>query len=416
MYGKLYIIAFLPYILRVTAQTKRNMKKFIMLIGIFIIFTAGLGAQLYLGCVSVTVEHEGRIILQKEYKIKAKTSFRVSLEFKGDYAAFFEENKEKNDVSDLSCINDSLSRDIEAVFNEVYKAPVDASIDFSSSGFKYLDGKDGKAADQKAFAADFYKNFGGKVKIKTVAVKPGIQISDLAALSQRRSKFSTSYSTSHENRKHNISLASNRLDGITVKAGSELSFNAIVGARTYENGFLDSKIIFKGEFVEGVGGGVCQVSTTLYNAWLKAGLAVVKRKSHSLTVSYVSPSFDAMVSQYNDLILKNDSPHDVFISSKTDGNNITISVFGQKTTRTVVLKSKIIKVIPCNEYEISYGELDWKENEFERVLVTPQDGLVSVGTREIFENGKLVSSEEFGISAYSPRKGKIIKREIAPGQ
>ena len=112
-----------------------------------------------------------------------------------------------------------------------------------------------------------------------------------------RAEFSTNYSSSTDARKFNVALASKTLDNTLVDINGEFSFNYTVGERTERRGYKKAKIIVGGEFVDGVGGGVCQVSTTLYNAVLLAGLKIIECHPHSLPVSYVAPSFDAMVNK-----------------------------------------------------------------------------------------------------------------------
>ena len=110
----------------------------------------------------------------------------------------------------------------------------------------------------------------------------------------------------------------------------EFSFNYTIGERTERRGYKKAKIIVGGEFVDGVGGGVCQVSTTLYNAVLLAGLKVVECHPHSLPVSYVEPSFDAMVnSGWADLKFINDTHNPVIIRARADGAKLTIQIFGE---------------------------------------------------------------------------------------
>ncbi len=89
-------------------------------------------------------------------------------------------------------------------------------------------------------------------------------------------------SKSPEERKFNIKLALKSLNNVVVKSGQEFSFNKVVGKRTEERGYKKALVIFKGRYEEGVGGGVCQVSSTLYNAWLLAGLDVIQVKAHTL--------------------------------------------------------------------------------------------------------------------------------------
>ncbi|HKL94383.1 MAG TPA: VanW family protein, partial [Clostridia bacterium] len=105
-----------------------------------------------------------------------------------------------------------------------------------------------------------------------------------------RATFSTTYSNSSPNRKHNIKLAASKLN-ITLYPDEIFSFNRIVGERSEARGFLTAHIILDGKFVDGVGGGVCQVSTTLYNCALLSDLEILCAHRHSLPVSYVAPSF-----------------------------------------------------------------------------------------------------------------------------
>lgn len=166
-------------------------------------------------------------------------------------------------------------------------------------------------------------------------------------------KFSTYYGDSSENRKHNIALAAKAIDGSVILPEDEFSFNDTVGARTEARGYRPAYIIQDGTFVEGVGGGVCQVSSTLYNAWVLAGLDVVRVQGHSLPSGYVPMSQDATVSEYIDLVLKNDTAFPVQVRTKTDGTDLSIAVFGKKQPFKVTLLPEILSVVPAGE-DIEY--------------------------------------------------------------
>jgi vancomycin resistance protein YoaR len=145
-----------------------------------------------------------------------------------------------------------------------------------------------------------------------------------------RAVFSTSYETSSSERKHNIALASKSLNNTIVDVGAEFSFNMTVGARTEKRGYKTAKIISGGEFVDGVGGGVCQVSTTLYNAVVRAGLMVTEYHPHSLQVSYVLPSTDAMVNSGSaDLRFVNNTNNPIIIKTTATNTTITIKIVGE---------------------------------------------------------------------------------------
>lgn len=137
------------------------------------------------------------------------------------------------------------------------------------------------------------------------------------------SYFATKIYDTEESRTHNIILAISKLNGYTVKSGSVFSFNDAVGKRNEENGYKEANIIVKEEKERGVGGGVCQVSTTLYNAAKLAGLEITERHEHTADVSYIEKGSDAAVS-YGDLDLKfkNNTDSDIEICAVLFENSV----------------------------------------------------------------------------------------------
>ena len=203
-----------------------------------------------------------------------------------------------------------------------------------------------------------------------------------------RSSFYTTYSSSSLERKHNISLACISLNNTIVDVGGEFSFNQVVGARTEKRGYQNAKIIFNGEFIDGVGGGVCQVSTTLYNAVLLGGLKVIEYHPHSLPVSYILPSFDAMVTKYNDLKFANTTDGLIFIEGIADGNTLTFRMYGFKQTAKITRISTIE-----NTEEMDYDEIEDSDGSLcgeleEKVIIPSKPRLKSYATLIIEEDGK----------------------------
>lgn len=226
-----------------------------------------------------------------------------------------------------------------------------------------------------------------------------------------RSSFFTSYSTSTEERKHNIALASKSINNAFVDANGEFSFNYTVGERTKKRGYKEAKIIVGGEFVDGIGGGVCQVSTTLYNAVLLAGLKVIEYHPHSLPVSYVAPSFDAMVnSSWADLKFVNNTHNPIIIKAVADGERLSIEVWGQKMQEKIVRESVITKTLPPLEEKVvfddegNYPEL--YEGEFKQVR-WGKSGYLSEGYLIKIVGGKKVKTK-IRSDKYSPTSGLIV--------
>ncbi len=228
-----------------------------------------------------------------------------------------------------------------------------------------------------------------------------------------RSEFFTSFPLSSNERKHNIKLASKALDNTFVDVNGEFSFNRVVGERTAKRGYKNAKIIYNGEFVDGIGGGVCQVSTTLYNAVLLAGLEIIEYHPHSLSVSYVAPSFDAMVnSNTADLRFRNNTDNPIIIKTLADNNKIIIQIYGESLNVKYIRKSVLIEEIPpledkiIDDQNLEYEDL--YEDEFQRVSYGKK-GLISEGYLVVVDGEKISEVKKIRSDKYLPTAGQIIK-------
>lgn len=218
-------------------------------------------------------------------------------------------------------------------------------------------------------------------------------------------RFSTYYGGSKPNRKDNVALACRKIDGTVLYPEDEFSFNDIVGARTVENGFKSAYIIKDGEFVEGIGGGVCQVSSTVYNCALLANLTITCVRAHSLPVSYVAPSFDAMVSTASDLRFVNTLSSPVTIKMSADGKYLKAEMYGIEAC-TIRRRSQTIETLP---FEIEYRD-DVTLKLGEEVIDTyGKAGLRSQGFLEYYQNGKLVKTVLIRKDTYFPQKRIVLR-------
>jgi len=168
--------------------------------------------------------------------------------------------------------------------------------------------------------------------------EPKVMSGDLGKMGELLGSFSTNYSSSPSNRKANVALAASKIDGTLLAPGEVFSYNGCVGPREVEFGWKMAHQFQDGLVVDGVGGGVCQVSTTLYNAVLQADLKVVSRSNHSMTVAYVRPGRDATVSYGNtDFRFANSTPGPIFLGARADGDRLTFRIYGtQKPERRVL--------------------------------------------------------------------------------
>lgn len=225
-----------------------------------------------------------------------------------------------------------------------------------------------------------------------------------------RAEFTTDYAKSSAERKHNIALAAKALNGAFIDVKAEFSFNDTVGERSAARGYENAKIIVKGKFVDGVGGGVCQVSTTLYNAAILAGLKVTEQHAHSLSVSYVEPSFDAMVNSGSaDLKFVNATHNPVIIRTAADGEKLTVRVYGEKMREKIRRKSVIKEYVDAPMEKIIDEKSEYPdlyEGE-ERVVSYGKKGIKSEGYVIIDKNGKR-TSEKLRSDYYAPISGQVV--------
>lgn len=220
---------------------------------------------------------------------------------------------------------------------------------------------------------------------------------------EKLSSYITYFNQNDRGRCENIRLAAKKLNGIALQPYGEFSFNGVVGPRTEKNGYKKAKVIVQGEFVEGVGGGVCQVSTTLYNAALLSGLTAIEYHPHSMRVGYVPPSRDAMVTSWCDLRLYNPQSETVYISSTVGKGYLQITLRGKPTGKEYVLESRSIEEIPPPEVILPEGE----EDAWERA---PQPGLKSECYLKTYEKGVLLSVKLLRKDEYQPQKGVARKK------
>ncbi len=297
---------------------------------------------------------------------------------------------------------------VDDAIKKINSAPVDSMIKFDPNAkpmFVISREKDGVEVDEDRLYMDIYfaLSAGEKasVAIPVRKLSPRTRAGDNIALTGLRTRYSTDFSTSTDERKHNISLAASKINGSVIDAGSVLSFNEKVGRRTAKNGFLESKIIKGGKYVAGIGGGVCQVSTTLYNAALMSDLEVVKVSRHSLQSSYEMPSFDAMVnSGSSDLAIKNTGDTPVFIRAFVSGTRVFVEVYGAALPYTIKRESEITfkgETPPYDEVTDTIMEY------FEEGTQSGTRKTISYSHPEVHSNGYLL---------YYDKRGNLLERKL----
>ncbi|SHK47103.1 VanW family protein [Desulforamulus aeronauticus] len=221
-------------------------------------------------------------------------------------------------------------------------------------------------------------------------------------------EFTTSFDEKNSNRTTNIRIAAGKINGTILSPGQEFSFNKIVGERSQQAGYLPAAVVVANKFEEGLGGGICQVSTTLYNSILLANLSPVERHNHSLAISYVPLGRDAAVAwDQLDFKFKNPLPCHVYLRTVVAKNHITVQVYGDAALKkNITIRSWVTETIEADHV---LKEIDPTLQPGEEVVVSPAyTGFRAKAERIIKENGAVASKEPLSDSYYRPGP-KVIK-------
>ena len=220
--------------------------------------------------------------------------------------------------------------DINQIYNEVHKEVQNAY--YEKNPFKVYSEVVGISFDKNA-ANELLQNEQDEYVIDLQYTYPEITINDLDIniFQDTLSYFSTNYNLSDKDRTTNLELASSKINGTILSPGEEFSYNTIVGARTIATGYKEAKIYSNGEVVDGIGGGICQISSTLYNAVIFANLEITERYNHQFVTSYVPAGRDAtVVYGVKDLKFVNNRSYPIKIEMKVNNGIVTCSILRNK--------------------------------------------------------------------------------------
>ncbi|HCT90322.1 MAG TPA: hypothetical protein DF613_02895 [Lachnospiraceae bacterium] len=228
--------------------------------------------------------------------------------------------------------------DLDAVYQELYREPRNATLD-PENNYNYVDSITGVSFDMESArhlletAAE-----GSTVEVDLIYTEPAVTLRDLEEnlFAHRLASYTTRVRGS-ENRRINVGLATDKCDGRILVSGEEFSFNQTVGEQTAERGFEIAAGVLNGKVVPAYGGGICQVSSTLYLAALYANLEIVERGNHDLVSSYVPAGLDAAVA-WGDLDFRfvNNREYPLRINAWYEGDYLTVEIWGTKTDDTYV--------------------------------------------------------------------------------
>lgn len=314
--------------------------------------------------------------------------------------------------------------------NEIYRAPQDASFTFnpdSSDPFQFVAEVQGLSLDVEPLKEEIYRKISsfesGDIQIVPTVTPPQVTADMLRQEVSLRFRATTTISTdSTENRTNNIRRAFEMISGEVLKPGEKFSFNDVVGWRTKKNGFSEAPEYAYGELVPGIGGGVCQASTTVYLAAIQAGLQVLEREPHSNKVNYTEYGRDATVYMTSnrkiDLVFKNTTEGNLYITAavKTDPSNrkrfiCEVSIYGLSLGDvSYELRTEEIRKIPAPAEPEIVKDTEKKFVEFvdqEYKAIKAQEGHVVASYLVKKQNGVEVETSPVAEDTYKERAARI---------
>lgn len=316
----------------------------------------------------------------------------------------------KNFVAKPDINNSKREEVILNIGSKIYKKPLDAyplintdgSVTIKDSEIgRYMDMNEGK----ELINLDILHE--EKIELPVYKTEPKIYSNYYEGIDKKLGDFETDYSSSIKNRKENIRLAASKFNNMKLNPGDEISFNDVVGEISEKTGFKNATVIVGGEYENGIGGGICQVSTTLYNSLVLSDLEITERHNHSRPINYVDLGTDAAVARgYKDLKFKNNTNNPILILAEANGEKLNFKILGNSSDRDYE-----IKIVPELLGTVSPGV----NTIYSDALPEGESSVKESGVRgysyktykEIIKNGEVVDKKEISKSYYVP-KDKVV--------
>ncbi len=299
--------------------------------------------------------------------------------------------------------------DLQKIHDEIYKEPQDAY--YNKEPFEIhaeVDGVDFNIEEAKQIISSEEKE---EYTIPLKITKPEMTINKIGteAFPNLLSTFTTKYDKTNTNRTTNLQLAINKINGVVLMPDEEFSYNKIVGERTISAGYKEAKIYSNGEVVDGLGGGICQISSTLYNTVLLANLEITERRNHQFVTSYLPAGRDAtVVYGSQDFKFKNNRKYPVKIEASLNSGIAKISLYGVKEENdyTVTFETRTVSAIP---YKTKYINDSTIEEGTEKIQQKGVNGLITETYKILNLNGVVVSKTLLSKDTYNAMQRVVLK-------
>lgn len=290
------------------------------------------------------------------------------------------------------------SKTVTARVGEAGKPAVDAGFKASGGTVSIVPHQDGVGPDIESLSTELTIALKGdgprSVALRTMRVEPDITTEDAKGMGikERISTYTTTYDAGNKPRVNNIHTLADAIDGTLIPPGGTFSFNGSVGPRTAAKGYQEAPAIVNGKLVPQLGGGICQVGTTVFNAVFESGFPVVERKNHSFYISHYPKGRDATVSWGGpDFKFKNDSATWVLLATGYSNSSLTISLYGTDPG-----------------YDVSSSTGPWTDPKPHPVEET-KDPSLALGKRIVEDSG--VDGRTIIVTRTVKKKGTVVRED-----
>ncbi|HDR7530399.1 TPA: VanW family protein [Bacillus anthracis] len=265
-------------------------------------------------------------------------------------------------------------------YNETLKNPVNAELSIEGTTVNISQSQNGEKID-KGKLTDLTKQAitsgTSDITLPVTLLKPERSTEDIHEMGIKEviAEYSTPMAGRNGNQSFNVNKSANTLSGVIVAPDETFSFNGRVGVTDAAHGYKSAAVYSQGKVIQSAGGGVCQVSSTLYSAALRADLGIVSRSNHSMPVNYLPLGQDAAVADYGpDLKFKNNTGNHIYIQAFSNGGSITTRIFGTNTGKNVEVSSQVIS--------------------------RTNDKITAVTYKKVTQNGEVISNGQISKSVY----------------
>ena len=292
--------------------------------------------------------------------------------------------------------------DMNKIHQEIYTEPKDAY--YTTEPFTiypHVDGVDFAISMEEAVAMVQTPSTEYIVPLKYTS--PAVTTNKIGteAFPNLLSTFSTKYDITNQNRSNNLALAAQKINGTILMPGEEFSYNKVVGERTIAAGYKEAKIYSAGKIVDGLGGGICQISSTLYNTALYANLEITSRRNHQFTTSYVKAGLDAtVVYGSTDFKFVNSRKYPIKIVAEVKNGIAKMDIYGVKeeVEYEVKLEPVVLNYIPYKTQYVTDTSLAKGEQV---VKQKGSNGCKTVTYKYLLQNGNIISKTEISRDTYN---------------